>query len=204
VRVHPLSAEEVAAEKCWYVAEGTVGQEVGPYTIEQMKEYITNGVITYDRKIRHKQNDELVEAYRYASQFPELVEQQQLQLHQLQQPEDPAPEPEPEQDTRMSAVSILGMCDDAAHMGGSLYSFATTDWKLPNPTTDWRQSGGKAVASFEGPLAAACVHGAYYTSGHDGGPCKPTWRCHHCLEYTAELDLQGLEKVMLHEKACGL
>jgi hypothetical protein len=87
VRVHPLSAEEVAAEKCWYVAQGSVGQEVGPYTIEQMKEYITNGVITYDRKIRHKQNDELVEAYRYARQFPELVEQQQLQ-QQLQQQQE--------------------------------------------------------------------------------------------------------------------
>eukprot|EP01043_Picozoa_sp_COSAG02_P036777 COSAG02_NODE_2718_length_8166_cov_53.761497_3_plen_165_part_00 len=62
--------------KCWYVAQGSVGEQTGPYTTEQIKEYIRNGHIAYGRKIRHEEHDEFVEAYRYAAggQFPELAE----------------------------------------------------------------------------------------------------------------------------------
>ncbi len=57
---------------CWYVAEGS-GEERGPWSTENMMEYIRTGIVAYDRKIRHKAHDELVEAYRYSGQFPELA-----------------------------------------------------------------------------------------------------------------------------------
>ena len=71
-QVAAKAAAAAEAAKQWYVSNAG-GGETGPHTIEEMKAYIQKGIVKYDRTIRHKDHTELVQAYQYGAQFPELV-----------------------------------------------------------------------------------------------------------------------------------